>query len=49
MTSFSEDLGLLVLVSFSSDIFPQDFNSCDLISWDFIDSPHIILGKKSKE
>ena len=26
--------------------FLQDLNSRDLISWDFIGSPHIILGKK---
>ena len=25
------------------------FNSCDLISWDFIGSPHIILGNKDPE
>ena len=28
------------------DFFLQDFKSCDLISWDFIGSPNIILGKK---
>ena len=27
----------------------KDFNSSDLISWDFISSSHIILGKKSQE
>jgi len=36
---FPQDLGL----------FLQDFKSCDLISWDFIGSPNIILGKKSQE
>ena len=25
--------------------FPPDFIFCDLISWDFIESPHTILGK----
>ena len=28
--------------------FFQNLNSCDLISWNFIDSPHIILEKKSQ-
>ena len=31
-------------VFFSSKLY----NSCDLISWDFIGSPNIILGKKSQ-
>ena len=31
-------------VFFSSKLY----NSCDLISWDFIGSPYIILGKKSQ-
>ena len=29
--------------------FLQNFNSCYLISWDYIGSPHIIVGKKSQE
>ena len=29
--------------------FLQDFNSFDLISWDFVGSHHIVLGKKSQE
>ena len=28
--------------------FFKDFNSCNLISWDFIGSPHIILRKSLK-
>ena len=31
----------------TNDFFLKDFNSSDLISWDFISSSHIILGKKS--
>ena len=44
-----QDLGLFFLVFFLRIYFPQDFLSCDLISWDFIDSPHTILGKTSQE
>ena len=41
LTSFSQDLELLRIY------FLQYSNSYDLISRDFIGSPHIILGKKS--
>ena len=40
LTIFSKNLGLFLL---------HDINSCDIIFWDFIGSPHIILGKKSKK
>ena len=47
-------LELLILYIFLDfyffwNIFLQDLNSCDLISWVFIGSPHIIFGKKSQE
>ena len=30
------------------NFFIQDFNLCDFISWDLIDSPHFILGKSPR-
>ena len=49
LTSFSQDLGLFLGFFFLRIYYHQDFISCDLISWNFIDSPHNILGKKSRE
>ena len=45
MTSLSQDLRLFSYVFFLRIYFPPDFIFCDLISWDFIESPHTILGK----
>ena len=43
-------LDLLLFLVFSSDLFSSGlYIFCDLISWDFIGSLHIILGKKSQE
>ena len=30
----------------TQDFFLHDFNSCDIISWDFVGSLEIILGEK---
>ena len=36
---------LFLCFSFPMIYFLQNFFSCDLISWDFIGSPHTLLGK----
>ena len=43
---FSENIPEFTSFSLDSGLFLQDLNSCDFISWAFISSPHIILGKE---